>query len=86
MRNQHITKKRFFAEVAAVILGKKQRFSVTVPAGKKRALQEVLSATNMLYQTLQRNDSDLDSVIPIIEKKGILAKNFEKEFGFPWVL
>ena len=86
MSKKQINEKKFFSEVAAVILGKKSSVKVVVPSSKKGTLQEVLAATNMLYQALEKNDSDLNRIIPIIENKNTLAKKFEKEFGFPWVL
>ena len=86
MSKKYISEKKFFSEIASVIIGKKERASIIVPKNKRRALQEVLAVTNMLYQTLERNDSDLNKVIPMIEAKGILAREFEKEFGFPWIL
>ena len=86
MNNQNITKSRFFSEIASVIVGKKNNVKFRVPSNKKRALQEVVEATNVLYQTLQSSDARLNEILPIIEKKHAAARSFHEKFGFQWIL
>jgi len=79
-------RKKLFAVCASVILGESTKLRIRAPKLKSDALQEVIASTKVLYDTLNKGDTGLNSVLPMIEQKRLSAQRFEHAFGFPWIL
>lgn len=52
---------------------------------KDRSFVDVVNATKLFNEALQKNDLTLHHTLNLLEKKHLAAINFKKQFGVDWL-
>lgn len=76
-----------FAAVAGWITkNSKEKIVLRGSAEQVAVVQAAMLSTKKFHESLQRTDSDLNTIAETLQRKHDSASNFEKTFGVSWIL